>query len=353
MDTPAHPLAEQRLDVLLVEDDPVWAEFMRFALARIPGIAIAHAASAAEAEATLDRGNLDVVVTDIELPDGDGIEVTRRAKRSVDPPAVIVVTGNGSVEYAIEALRAGADDFLPKPVQAERLHERTVALAAERRRSRDRITLGLADGARRLALALGVRDEGTGRHSERMSDLCSGFAARLQLPAERVSEIGVASPLHDIGKLAIPDAILQKPGPLDPDEWALMRTHTTVGHRMLSGSGFPVLELAATIALTHHECYDGSGYPHGLAGDEIPLEGRIAMLADVFDALTSDRPYRAALPLDDALVMMRERRGSMFDPRLFDDFVAHVVAPHTERPAGTAGVVHASIPDLERSVTSS
>lgn len=178
-----------------------------------------------------------------------------------------------------------------------------------------------AEAMARLARAVEYRDTETGAHVERMSQGCRLLAERLGLPPERCAMIETASRLHDIGKVGVPDAVLLKRGKLDAEEWALMEKHTVTGHELLAGSGNDVLDLAAVIALSHHERVDGTGYPHGLRGAAIPIEGRIAAIADAFDALTSDRPYRAAFAPLDALEMMARERDTHFDADLLDLFV--------------------------------
>jgi putative two-component system response regulator len=166
------------------------------------------------------------------------------------------------------------------------------------------------------------RDAPTRRHVERMSTYCRLLAERLGVGAERAGVVRTASLLHDVGKLVIPNSLLEKPGRLTDDEWREMQRHTTIGHELLAGFGSGLIELAATIALTHHERFDGGGYPDGRAGDEIPLEGRIAAVCDVFDALTCQRPYRVrAFSLEEALSFMRSERGKAFDPEILDAFV--------------------------------
>jgi PAS domain S-box-containing protein len=174
---------------------------------------------------------------------------------------------------------------------------------------------------RRLSRAAEFRDDETGAHIERMSRYCELIAQRLGLGPEFSEQLRIASPMHDIGKIGVADAILLKPGPLDAGQRAEMERHPEIGYGILAGSGAELLDLAATIAWTHHERFDGSGYPQGLKGEEIPLEGRIAAVADVFDALTSDRIYRAAFSSAEAFVMMRAERGSHFDPRVLDAFL--------------------------------
>ena len=177
---------------------------------------------------------------------------------------------------------------------------------------------------RRLARVVEMRSEETGRHMSRMSTLCGALAAGMGFPPARCTLIRQASMLHDLGKIVVPDEILTKPGPLTAAERALMERHVEVGHEMLAGSHDPVLRLAAVIALTHHERPDGTGYPNGLRGDGIPVEGRIAAVADVFDALTSDRVYRHALPVAVAFELMQQGRGTQFDPRVLDALAGHV-----------------------------
>jgi PAS domain S-box-containing protein len=184
-----------------------------------------------------------------------------------------------------------------------------------------------AETIRRLTRAVEHRDDETGAHVERMSRYCGLIARELGLSPALCDVIATASPMHDVGKIAVPDAILYKPGPLTDDERATMQLHAEEGYRILAGSGAELLEMAATIALSHHERVDGTGYPRGLRGDAIPLAGRIAAVADVFDALTSDRPYRAALSLDETLAIMRDGRGTHFDPEIFDAFLRVLARP--------------------------
>jgi putative two-component system response regulator len=173
---------------------------------------------------------------------------------------------------------------------------------------------------RRLAAAIELRSRETAHHVERMSRYCELLARRLGLGDERARQVGLAAALHDIGKLAVPDRILHKPGALTPAERAEMQRHAALGRGMLSGSSSPLLDLAARIAWTHHERFDGHGYPRGLSGCAIPLEGRLASVADVFDALTSDRGYRPALGWEQALAVMAEGWGSQFDPVVLHAF---------------------------------
>ena len=220
--------------------------------------------------------------------------------------------------------------------ERQRVEEELRDLIAWLQRSEDELRRSRAETIARLAHAAEFRNLETAVHVERMSRYCATVAARIGLSEERVELIRAASTLHDIGKIAIPDNVLLKPGPLSDEEQRVMMRHPEIGNELLSGSSSEVLELAALVALTHHERYDGSGYPHGLAGERIPVEGRIAAVADVFDALISDRVYRPALPLPKALVIMREGRGSHFDPEILDlflDSIRELEAPAAEPSA--------------------
>jgi diguanylate cyclase (GGDEF)-like protein len=209
----------------------------------------------------------------------------------------------------------------------QELHERRraedelVDTVARLRQAESALQLSQAETIRRLAFAAEFRNAETGRHTERMSRYCELLARKLELDDERCELIRLASGLHDVGKIAIPDRILLKPSSLTDSERRVMERHAEIGHRLLANSSSELLDVAATIALTHHERYDGTGYPRGLAGEAIPLEGRIAAVADVFDAITSNRVYRRALELDEAIVVMREGRGAQFDPLVLDLFL--------------------------------
>ena len=183
------------------------------------------------------------------------------------------------------------------------------------------LEIAQAETVRRLSMAVEFRDEDTGAHIERIGRFSTLLAEQIGLEEELCERMSHAAPLHDVGKVAIPDAILLKPGKLTAQERAIVETHAEEGHRLLKGSSSAILDLAATIALSHHEKWDGSGYPRGVVGEAIPIEGRIVAIADVFDALTSDRVYRKAFAVDEAVAMMRNERGKHFDPVLLDAFM--------------------------------
>jgi hypothetical protein len=193
--------------------------------------------------------------------------------------------------------------------------------SGELHRALSELEIAQSETVRRLSMEVKFRDEDTGAHIERIGRFSTLLAERVGLERELCERLGYAAPLHDVGKVAIPDAILLKPGPLTAEERAIVETHAEEGHRLLRGSSSSILDMAATIALSHHEKWDGSGYPRGLAGEEIPVERRTVAVADVFDALTSDRVYRTAYSVEHAVEMMRGQRGLHFDPQLLDAFL--------------------------------
>src|SRR5436190_8231253 len=201
------------------------------------------------------------------------------------------------------------------------LCEEVEGRSAELRRALTELEIAHAETVRRLSMAVEFRDEDTGAHIERIGRFSRLLAEHIGMDDEFCERIFHAAPLHDVGKVAIPDAILLKPGPLTPEERAIVETHAEEGHRLVRGSSSSILDMAATIALSHQEKWDGTGYPRGLKGEAIPIEGRIVAVADVFDALTSDRVYRKAFPVEEAIQMMREQRGRHFDPVLLDAFM--------------------------------
>jgi putative two-component system response regulator len=290
----------------------------------------------------------DVILLDIMMPKMDGFQVATRLKQDEETRIipVVMVTSLNEVEDRVRALEAGADDFLSKPVDATEVKARVMSLLkvkayndhmrnyqkeleAEvvRRTEQVRLAFGKIERASlgtiyRLSRAAEYKDEDTGSHIQRMSHYSAAVARKMGLNERTVEAILYAAPMHDIGKIGIPDRILLKPGKLNPDEWATMKQHTVIGQRILQGETEGFVRLAEVICLTHHERWDGSGYPRKLKGVKIPLAGRITAIADVFDALTSKRPYKAPVPMDKCLRIIKEGRGGQFDPEVVDAFLA-------------------------------
>jgi HD domain/B12 binding domain len=235
----------------------------------------------------------------------------------------VLASGPGAaiVCVLVLAVAAGLVGWLAGERHREALQQEVGDRSTELRKALTELEIAQAETVRRLSMAVEFRDEDTGAHIERIGRFSTLLAEQIGLEEELCARMVHAAPLHDVGKVAIPDAILLKPGKLTPEERAIVETHAEEGHRLLKGSSSAILDMAATIALSHHEKWDGSGYPRGVAGEAIPIEGRIVAIADVFDALTSDRVYRKAFAVEKAVEMMREERGKHFDPVLLDAFM--------------------------------
>ncbi len=340
--------------VLVVDDVDTSRDAMLRALEQFGHVGEA-AADGPEALAKLRLG-IDLILLDADMPGMDGFDVARavRSDPEFSSTPIIMVTGLDSREDRLRALKAGVNDFVTKPFELVELHLRTEAQlrlkacfdsvereraaleeAVERRVADLRTALedlGAAhqrtyrahlDTVHSLALAAESKDGGTAAHIERISCYSEVVARGLRLAPHEVEFIREASPMHDVGKIGIPDSILLKPGPLTSEERKIMQEHPKIGARILQDSDAEVLRLGRVIALCHHERWDGKGYPEGLAGREIPLEARICGIVDVFDALTMDRCYRDGLPNDVVYEMMKDERGRHFDPETLDVFFEH------------------------------
>jgi putative two-component system response regulator len=313
---------------------------------------LAEAESVAAARAALKSDDFDLVLCDVNMGGESGLTLVAELEAAVGETAVLMVTGIDDPEVAHKAALLGSSGWLVKPFTINELlinvdgalqeaRRRGDTGEAERERERQRISevqgaiepleeearaadRQAAELLRPLSEAVGRRDLETGAHIARIGESSALLAEASGMQEEQVEAIRLAAPMHDIGKVAIPDAVLLKPGPLNDHERELVERHAQIGHDILSGSESPLLQLAAEIALTHQEKVDGSGYPRGLEGEEIPIPGRIVAVADVFDALTSDRPYRDALSVEDAVEIMVEGRGSHFDQELLDLFLGRL-----------------------------
>ena len=268
----------------------------------------------------------DLVLLDVMMPGMSGYEVCRALKDDplTAPIPVIFVTALSDPRDEVVGFEAGAVDYITKPVSPPIVRARvrthlSLVGVAELKETRLQIV-------QRLGLAAEYKDNETGLHVIRMSHYARLLGLAAGMHAAEAEDLLHAAPMHDVGKIGIPDRILQKPGPLDPDEWAIMQTHPTIGGDIIGEHAHGMLAMAREIALAHHEKWDGSGYPLGLAGTAIPLSARIVAVADVFDALTSARPYKDAWSVERAVALLLEQRGKHFEPRLVDLFVTQMAA---------------------------
>jgi putative two-component system response regulator len=342
----AAPLEGAGERILLLEDDPQEVEILT-RLLNGAGYRCSSASDGREARQLVVSGKpYDLLLADVNLPGGEsGLQLAQHVLAEFPQTAAVMVTAVDDPEVANRAIEIGTYGYIMKPftaqelligvknalsrrrlqiennAQRETLEEIVRARTAALQRSAKRLKLSREETVRRLSRAVEYRDEETGGHTERMSAYCAMLAGKLGLDFE---SIRIASPMHDVGKVALPDHILLRPGALTAAERAEMERHTIIGHQILSGSGSALLELGATIALTHHEKWDGTGYPRALSGNAIPVEGQVAAVADVFDALTSHRPYRKAFEIDKAVEIMRSERGRHFDSRLVDLFLENI-----------------------------
>jgi putative two-component system response regulator len=317
------------------------------------GYDVEIASDGIEAIAKVGLG-VDLVLTDAHMPNMDGFEVARRIRkmRSSEELPIVMVTSLEAREDRLRAYEVGINDFINKPVDPTELRlrlrwllelktaqdqlrrskedlERTVAdRTRELRHALEEVTRAQReiqgahlDTIRRLTLAAEYKDHDTAGHIERIGRYSQVLGMAMHLQPGTIDLLLHAAPMHDVGKLGIPDNILLKPGPLTPEERIVINTHTTIGGQILAGSTSPVIQMGERVALTHHEKWDGSGYPNGLSEVQIPLEARICSVVDFFDALTMDRPYRKAVPNDEVVEMIWSEKGTSFDPAVVDVFV--------------------------------
>jgi putative two-component system response regulator len=323
-----------RARVLIVDDEPANLTFLRHVLETEGYGELIATTDAADACVRFRELDPDVIVTDLRMPRLHGFELIERVQLQLPPGTylpILVVTADTAPESRRRALSLGARDFLTKPLSPSEVRLRVRNLLETRflheqlkqhnlllEHRVDERTLQLEEARLevlyRLARAAEFRDDQTGQHTLRVGRLSGRLAQVLGLGAEQAQRIERAAPLHDIGKIGVPDSVLLKRGRLDADERTVIETHTVIGADILSGSGFPLLRLAEEIALSHHERWDGLGYPHGLAGASIPISGRIVAVADVFDALTHERPYKPAWTVRQALVEIEASAGTQLDP---------------------------------------
>jgi putative two-component system response regulator len=331
------------MNVVIVDDTQINLTLMEALIKKIDGCRPLCFTDSSKGLQWCIESDPDLVIVDYMMPAPDGIEFIQRLRASPGRQElpILMVTADHEKEVRYRALESGATDFLTKPVDRIEFTSRVKNMLAIRRSHlmlRDRAKL-LADEVRdatseirareretifRLARAAEFRDPETGAHILRMSHYSLIIAANLGWGEAEQDMLLQAAPMHDVGKLGTPDQILLKPGPLTAEEFDIMKGHAVIGWEILKESSSPVLTLAAEIALTHHEKFDGAGYPGGTVGSNIPISGRIVAVADVFDALTSERPYKKRWDNDRAFELLQQGRGSHFDPECVDAFLAGI-----------------------------
>jgi putative nucleotidyltransferase with HDIG domain len=346
MDAKSQPAQEPKpreLRALVVDDEASICALLSEKLARA-GFKCRCATSGEEALTLLQGNTYDLVISDLRMPGMSGLELLDEVSRKYPHSAFLMATGEADVRTGVEAMKKGASDYLVKPFQLEEVISRVqqalekkrleLEVASYRRhleemveqRTRQlqaalkRVELTYDETLEALGAALDLRDDETAGHSRRVSRYCLAMAKTMGCSSEQLKHLARGAYLHDIGKIGIPDAILLKGGKLTPEQMAIMQSHARVGYELVSRIAF--LAPAAEIVLTHHERFDGTGYPQGLREEEIPLGARIFVVADTLDAMTSDRPYRQALPFSAAQAEIIRESGRQFDPEVVRVFLS-------------------------------
>ena len=329
--------------IVIVDDNPTNIAVIKHLIKRLPDCESISFEDSQEGLSWCQTHDFDMLIVDYMMPPPDGISFikTLRALPAYEDVPILMITAAPENEVRYLALESGANDFLTKPIDKAEFIARSRNMLTLRRNQKL-----LSDRAKSLEEAIGhavelvhrrereiifrlsraaeYRDPETGGHILRIAHYARLIAETLALPLDEQQLILDASPMHDVGKVATPDHILLKPGRLDPDELFIMQQHARIGYEILKDSHAELMQAAASIALSHHERFDGSGYPHKLAGTAIPLHGRIVAVADVFDALTSERPYKKAWDVDYTIAFMREQSGRHFDPECLDAFFSRL-----------------------------
>jgi putative two-component system response regulator len=332
--------------VILVVDDQIQNRELLEANLVPEGYDVILATNGEEALALISIHKIDLILLDVMMPGMNGFEVTRRIRRDTVHQLlpIILLSALCKTDDRIKGIEAGCEDFITKPFDRLELLARVRSLlkvkayndlmlnyridlefevnkrTGELKQAMEQIKVSSLETIYRLSMASEYRDETTGSHIKRVSRYAAAVARRMGLDENTVESILHAAAMHDLGKIGIPDQILIKPSRLDPGEWEIMKQHTVIGSRILKGSEADFINIGESIALCHHEKWDGTGYPNGLKGSGIPLSARITAIADVFDALNSKRPYKETYSLDRSFCIIQEGRGTHFDPAVVDAF---------------------------------
>lgn len=342
--------------ILIIDDQQANVTLLERILRRAGYVNLRSTTEPREVPSAYSEFGPDLLLLDLHMPHLDGFAVMTGLKPLIPAGAyfpILVLTADITPETKQQALANGAKDFVTKPfdhtevlLRIENLLE-TRALHLELRSHNQLLEEKVRERTReleeahleileRLAVAAEFRDDETGQHAKRVGQMSAILARNLGLPSDQAELIQRAAPLHDVGKIGVPDHILLKHGALTSEEFEIIKAHTTIGARILSGGRFPLLRMAEEIARTHHERWDGTGYPQGLKDEAIPLSGRIVALADAFDALVSVRPYKKAMRIEDSVAAIRAGRGTQFDPAVVDAFLAQTPEPWQTRAKAQA-----------------
>lgn len=319
--------AKGKAHILIVDDDPAILDLFQRAM-NVAGLRCTLTQNGKAALDILSNTHVDILITDINMPEMSGIDLAKQVfnRFSAD---VIVITGHARGYQYDEIINIGASDFVEKPFSIQEIILRIRRVLRERslretaQNSHEELKQAYVDSIHRLVMASEFKDEDTGNHIIRIGEYASLMAKQLNQDDQYIETIEYAAPMHDVGKIGIPDIILLKPGKLTKEEFDAMKGHTRIGAKLLSNSKSRILQMAKEIALSHHEKYNGKGYPNGLSGEDIPLSGRIVAIADTFDALSSKRPYKEPYPPEMVFDIIRRERDAHFDPVVTDIFLEH------------------------------